>query len=53
LLAWADGVGEQGSVEQWFLVHGESDSQEALAGGVDAQGATSVVIPDRLQRFEI
>jgi metallo-beta-lactamase family protein len=53
LLAWADGVSSQGSVEHWFLVHGESDAQEALAAGLDAHGAANVVIPDRLQRFEI
>ncbi|TFG66870.1 MAG: MBL fold metallo-hydrolase [Gemmatimonadales bacterium] len=53
LLAWADGVREQGSVGQWFLVHGEPDAQDALAEGLRAQGAEEVMIPDRLQRFEI
>lgn len=52
LLNWADGVRQQGSVEHWFLVHGEPDAQEALAEGLDAGGARGVVIPERLQRIE-
>ncbi|MEE8486808.1 MAG: MBL fold metallo-hydrolase [Gemmatimonadota bacterium] len=52
LLNWADGVRQKGSVEHWFLVHGEHDAQKALAAGLDAGGARGVVIPERLQRIE-
>jgi len=53
LLAWADGVRETGSVKNWFLVHGELDSQESLSAALDERGAAHVVIPERLQKFEI
>jgi len=50
---WADGVRQQGSVENWFLVYGEPYSQQALAEGLAARGAKDVVIPERLERIEI
>jgi len=53
LFDWADGVRQQGSVENWFLVYGEPYSQQALAEGLAARGAKDVVIPERLERIEI
>jgi metallo-beta-lactamase family protein len=52
LLAWADGVAEKGTVERWFLVHGEPDAQEALADGLKSRGLGEVMIPGRLQKVE-
>jgi len=52
LFDWADGVRQQGSVENWFLVYGEPYSQQALAEGLAARGAKGVVIPERLERID-
>ncbi|MDH3428234.1 MAG: MBL fold metallo-hydrolase, partial [Gemmatimonadota bacterium] len=53
LLAWSDGVREAGHVDRWFLVHGERESQESLAGALGERGAADVVAPERLQKFEL
>ncbi|MGD8494547.1 MAG: MBL fold metallo-hydrolase [Gemmatimonadales bacterium] len=52
LLSWADSVRDRGQVERFFLVHGEPDAQEALAGGLKKRGAAAVEIPARGETFE-
>lgn len=53
LLSWADSVRDRGQVERFFLVHGEPDAQQALAGGLRKRGAAAVEIPARGETFEI
>jgi len=53
LLAWAERVQGVGSVRQIFLVHGEEDGLSALASGLEGQGAESVHIPERGQKYEL
>ncbi|MDT8437160.1 MAG: MBL fold metallo-hydrolase [Gemmatimonadota bacterium] len=53
LLAWAERARETGSVQRYFLVHGEPESAEALAGGIRAGGAAPVEVPERGAGFEL
>lgn len=53
LLAWAGRVQATGQIKRIFLVHGEVDSAEALAGGLAAQGAADVRLPERGEEFEL
>jgi metallo-beta-lactamase family protein len=53
LLAWADSVRDQGSVERWFLVHGEPGAQAELAAAMEGRGAANVLAPERGQKVEI
>jgi len=53
LLSWADSVRDQGSVERWFLVHGEPDAQQALADGLAKRSAAAVEVPERGETFAL
>lgn len=53
LLAWADAAAGRGDVRRWFLVHGEPDAQDALAGALAPRVTGGVVAPERGQSFEL
>lgn len=50
---WFEESTKRGHFGHCFLVHGESDSAQALAGVVDAYCDEKPIVPQRLESFEI
>jgi metallo-beta-lactamase family protein len=53
LLDWAGAARERGQVLQYFLVHGEPDSAEALASDLRSAGTADVQVPERGSTFPL
>ncbi len=53
LLSWSASVRAQGKLRRIFLVHGEDESIQSLAGELRARGISPVDIPERGQAFEL
>ena len=51
LLAWTDHINQR--PEHTFIVHGEPEASEALAGGLRGQNYRDVHVPELGQRFSV
>jgi len=53
LLGWAERARSSGRVRRFFLVHGEPEAAESLAGALRTGGTAEVRVPSRGEAFEL